>query len=973
MGQQNAYPFGYSCRGLLLAILLMVIGMCVPNLAVAQNSNQWLTKGDQAFAEKEYLKAIDYYGWAEKKSGDWRASLGLANAYRARLDYAQARSYYAKVVSLPNAPINSYFYFGQCLMVNREYTEAEKWFAKYAAAAPLDPRATTFRDLEKLVSEVKRDSGQYEVVPLPINGPWSDFSPAFFRDGILFVSARPHEVGVLHSSTIDNAPLLDLYYSEADTQGKWSKPRPFSEFNSKLNEGPIAWDSLAGMIYLTRNDPQHKKNKEKAAKNGINRLEIQVLSLQDGNWVPGNPFPVNDKQFAVGHPALSADGKQLFFASDMAGGMGGTDLYKVEWNANEGSWSTPINLGPLVNTSENELFPFVDAESQLYFASNGHLGLGGLDIFYVKPNGANGWGRVQNLGYPINSEADDFGMVLNPDGSEGFLSSNRSSEPGDDNIFSFKRFWPRFECTPQTKNNYCFQFWETGVIDADTMPLAYEWDFGDGFKARGLEARHCYKGPGDYLVSLNLIDTVSGYVFLNQTEYLHGVKDIQQVYIDCPDIVGVGQKFDLSSKKSFAAGCQLDQFYWELGDGTKEITAEFRHQFDLPGTYEIKLGVNGSPTSEGDNVCKSCVTKTIEVIPLASLERRLDSIHVEVERQLSEQAKWDRPKVVKDLLAAGERQFDMRDSLLDGNYSVRLQQSPRPIDTHSASFSGLRDLREVRTSTGYEVHAGLERSLQKIAPYFYEGHRAGFEDAIVVVVRDSSKKADGKLQVVQIPAKKTDLGYTLFAADVLDAQGRPLQAEITFEELQTGLNVIKANSDSSGKLEVQLPNGASYAWYLETLDYFPASGMVDLMGVSEAVQGIRRLRNKVTLSSIAELMASGEPIRVNNVFFDFDAATLRPESKRQLDRLSDLLLQYKDYGVFVSAHTDDVGNEDYNLELSHRRANAVLQYLAAKGFSAQRIKSEGFGESKPSIPNDSPENRQFNRRVEFSLYPLKDQ
>jgi outer membrane protein OmpA-like peptidoglycan-associated protein len=954
--------------------LLMLLGFVLifGQPLSGQSVDRWLIKGDQAFAEKEYLKAIDYYGWAEQKTGNWKASLGLANSHRARLQYAQARIHYEKVVAHPDVPINTYFYFGQCLMVAREYAEAEKWFAKYAKEAPLDPRATTFRDLEKLVTAVMRDSAQYDVNPLPINSPWSDFSPAYFQNGILFVSARPNEIGVLHSSTLDDAPLLDLYFAQADTQGQWSKPKPFGELNTKLNEGPLVWDSRRGVIYLTRNDPQHKKNKEKETKKGINRLQIEVLTLQNGTWVSEKPFPVHDKRFAVGHPALSSDGNQLIFASDMPGGMGGTDLYKLTWDETNGMWSLPENLGPVVNTSENELFPYIDAESQLYFASNGHLGLGGLDIFCVKPNGNSGWGRVQNLGYPLNSETDDFGLVLQPDGNEGLLSSNRLSKAGDDNIYSFKRFWPRFECAPQLKNNYCFQFWETGVVDADTMPLAYEWDFGDGFKARGLEARHCYEGPGDYLVSLNLIDTVSGYIFLNQTEYSHPVRDTEQVFIDCPDIVGVGQSFAINSNKSIAAGCELEKFYWELGDGTRETLPEFTHQFDLPGSYEIKLGVDGTALSGEDYLCKSCVTKIVKVIPLASFERRRDSLQLETDRQMAEQAKWDRPQLVQNLLDAGARQFDMRDSLENGNYSVLLQKSSTPIDTRAAAFGNLRDLREVQTPAGYEVHSGLEGSLKKIAPYFFEGHRAGFEDAIVVVVRDSSKTAEGKLKVVQIPAKKTELGYTIFAADVRDAQGNPLQAELTFEELHTGIEVITATADSSGKVEVQLPNGNTYAWYLGTTDYFPASGVMDLIGVSEAVQGPRRIRNKVTLSSIAELMASGAPIRINNVFFDFDAVTLRPESKRQLDRLADLLLQYTDYGVFISAHTDDAGTDNYNLILSRRRANSVLEYLSAKGFSAERVKSEGFGERKPAVANDSPENRQFNRRVEFSLYPLSD-
>jgi outer membrane protein OmpA-like peptidoglycan-associated protein len=951
--------------GILLTCLMLLLTTQING----QNASKWLTKGDQAFAAKQYAKAIDYYEWAEKTDG-WKASLGLANAWRAKMDYAKAAGYYAKVVHQPEAPIATYFYYGQSLMAIRNYPEAEIWFARYAKAAPADPRATTFRGLDKLVAAVMRDSGQYSLNPIPVNSKYSDFSPAFFENGILFVSARPNETGVLHSATIDDAPLLDLYCAFPDSSGKWSKPKVYSQLNSKFNEGPMAFDGLQGILYLTRNDPNHKKNRDKSERQGLNRLQIDVYQLQDGQWQRGEAFPYNNTRYAIGHPALSPDGKVLYFASDMSGGFGGTDLYASQWNEANNEWSQPVNLGPVVNTSENELFPFVDAQSQLYFASNGHLGLGGLDVFTVRQSTEGQWFNVQNLGYPLNTESDDFGMVLNQEGTMGYLSSNRNSAAGDDNIYEFKRNWPRFECAPQLKNNYCFQFWESGVIDADTMPLAYEWDFGDGFKARGLEAWHCYDGPGEYLVSLYLIDTVSGYVFLNQTEYVLTVKDTEQVYIDCPQSVGAGEEFTFSGKKSILEGCQLTNYYWDLGDGNRETLSEFTYSYREPGQYEIRLGVDGDPDAKGELVCKHCVTKTITVLPLAEIQQQRDSVKSARSKALAAQAIWDRSKLVQKLLDAGEKQYDMRDSLQDGKYSVLLQQSTAPINTKSSDFQGLRDLREVRTAEGYEVHSGLEENLQNIAPYFFEGHRAGFEDAIVVVVRDSANPSSPKKEYIQIPAKKTDLGYTLFSANVLDALGNPLKAEITFEELNSGLEVVIATSDSSGKLEVRLPNGSAYAWYLGTSDYFPASGVVDLLGVFESVSGPTLLRNRVTLSSIAELMESGEPIRINNVFFDFDAATLRSESTRQLDRLAELLLQYKDYGVKVESHTDDKGNDNYNLSLSHRRAEAVLQYLARKGFSSERIKSEGFGEAKPAVPNDSPENCQFNRRVEFSLFPL---
>lgn len=949
-------------------ITFLAVAAFAPQL-MAQAENKWVSRGDAAYLTGDYMRAIEYYSWAERKAGNWKASLDIATCYRALMDYEHARDYYAKVVRQPGVPIETYFYYGQSLMTTRNYVEAERWFAKYATAAPNDPRAVVFHDLDRLVAAVMRDSAQYEVKRLPINSKWSDFSPAFYQGGLLFVSARPNEVGILHTSTVNDAPLLDLYFTAPDSSGHWSRPKPFSALNSKLNEGPLVVDTASGTVFLTRNDPAHRKHRDKTARNGLNRLQIEAYFIEKEGLRPCGPLPFNHPRYAVGHPAVSPDGRQLLFASDMPGGFGGTDLYLSQWQ--DGAWGPARNLGAMVNSPEDELFPFMDAAGQLYFASNGHMGLGGLDIFYVPRTSSGEWARVQNLGFPINSEADDFGLILDPSGNGGYFSSNRNADPTDDNVYAFKRYWPRFECAPQIKNSYCFEFWESGVIDADSVPLAYEWNFGDGYKARGLVTHHCYDGPGTYHVELNLIDTLLNFLFLNQTEYELVVQDTEQVYIDCPDRIGVGQAFEVNAEKSVHQGCAIEKYFWEMGDGFRETASRFIHSYDLPGTYEIRLGVTGSPNEAGDLVCKTCITKTVEVMPLTELKLHLDSVQTARQQRLDAQSQWKHPALVENLLDVGEKIYDLRDSAQKGQYSVKLMRTTEPIDPRSAAFKGIRDLREVRTAQGYEIYSGLEDSLERIRPYFVEAHEQGFDDAVVVVVRDSLAEAGRPKRSFKIPAKKTDTGYTLFAGEVRDPSGQPLQAEITFEDLEKGLEVFRAKADSLGRVKFHLPNGNVYIWNATLQDYFPVSGYLDLLAASEAPSGVFTFREKITLREISELMASGEPIRVNNIFFDFDSDRIRPESKRQLDQLGSLLVEYPDFGVVVMAHTDDWGNDHYNMDLSRRRASSVVRYLIMVGYDVSKIRWEGHGESKPAVPNDTAAHRQFNRRVEFRFYPLK--
>lgn len=949
---------------------LLLLGCCLGwSAATAQNPSKWCDLGDRALEQGDYRRAIECYEWADRKGTDLRAAAGLGRCWRALMDYGRAGTYYARLVEQEGAPVETYFYYGQCLMAQRKYADAERWFARYTAAAPGDQRAAAFRDLDRLVAAVMGDSTQYEVQRLPINGPQSDFSPCYLDGMVLFATSRSREVGVIHRSTVNDAPLLDIYSTLPDTQGHWSKPKPYDALNTKLNEGPMAYDSLTGTLYITRNDPNHQRNKDKGARRGLNRLEIQAYSRMEGQWVAGKPLPFNNHRYAVGHPALSPDGNQLYFASDMPGGFGAADLYVS--TLEDGAWGSPVNLGPGINTAGNELFPFVDSSSQLYFASDGHVGLGGLDVFTVGRTGAGNWGRVQNLGYPLNSSSDDFGLVLAAGGNSGLLSSNRGDDPQDDNIYAFRRFWPRFECVPQLKNNYCYFYYESGVLDADSMPLAYEWDFGDGFRARGLEARHCYDGPGTYTVQLNLVDTLLSYLFLTQTEYTLKVSDTEQVFIDAPDRIAVGSAFTVSAAKSVLAGCSLEQWFWEMGDGHREMEQTFTYQYDSPGTYEIKLGVQGNPEDDGNLVCKACVTKTIEVMPLPDFQHLSDSVAAERQRALDRQAAWRHSELAEQLLDSGATVVDLRDSLkASHSYSVLVSRGKELIDRLSPRVAQLRDLNVVRRGDEFELYSGRSDSLAGIRPYFVEAHQQGFDDAVVVLIDDPSDVPAAGKQYVSIPAKRTELGYTLFSGQVAGPDGTPLEAEVTFEDLETGVEVFRGKSDSLGRVEVKLPNGNTYVWSAEIKDYFPASGYLDLVSAASAPGGTIRLRERIAMRTMTDVLESGEPVRINNIFFDFDSDHLRPESRHQLDRLSTLLNEYPDFGVTVQAHTDDVGNDAYNLDLSRRRAASVVKYMEATGLSSSRLHSQGYGESVPAVSNDTAEHRQFNRRVEFTFFPI---
>ncbi len=275
----------------------------------------------------------------------------------------------------------------------------------------------------------------YKVEVLPakeINTRALEFSPEYYRDGIVFVSSRPRSGG-LKDKSIDEA-FFDLYYAPFDKDGWPVQPVPFSAaVNSAYHEGPVSISASGDLLFFTRNNLR-----DGARTKGKDIQNVQkIFEARRGpeDWIQIRELPFNSDSFSVLHPALSADGTRLFFASDMPGGYGGMDLYMVERIGSE--WSAPINLGPDVNTTRNEAFPFVHVNGDLYFASNGHKGLGGYDIFLTRQGGKK-WNKPVHLGEPLNSREDDLGLVLAPHGHEGFFTSNRLGGRRKDEIFRIR-------------------------------------------------------------------------------------------------------------------------------------------------------------------------------------------------------------------------------------------------------------------------------------------------------------------------------------------------------------------------------------------------------------------------------------------------------------------------------------------------------------------------------------------------------
>ena len=307
---------------------------------------------------------------------------------------------------------------------------------------------------------------KFEIDNLTINSNYSDFSPMFYNeDEVVFASSKDSSFYNTRRYKWNDQPYLDLFVAKVNEESQQLKDAlKFSKkINTKYHEASVTFSPDNETMYFTRNNYGKKLKRDQ---NGINHLKIYRSRKIDGEWAEAEEVSFNSDDYSTGHPALSKDGKQLYFVSDMPGSIGETDIFVVDV-MEDGSFSAPKNLGPEINTEQKEMFPFINNE-KLYFSSNGHVGLGGLDIFEVAFDAESGFLEVRNVGKPINSEKDDFSFIVNEDTQKGYFASNRDGGKGDDDIYSFKTL--EVEEVPANENAIAGIV--TELITGELMPNA---------------------------------------------------------------------------------------------------------------------------------------------------------------------------------------------------------------------------------------------------------------------------------------------------------------------------------------------------------------------------------------------------------------------------------------------------------------------------------------------------------------------
>jgi len=407
-------------------------------------STMYSQRGKVRQADKEY-KNLAYIKTSEillevakggYKSVDLFQKLG--NSFYFNNKNEDAAKWYGELMAM-DAIIDPEYYFryAQSLKSIENYTESDKWMQKFADSKSDDLRGKSFSSTVDYLVKIEAVSRDFEVYNMDLNTEFSDFGTVQYKDQFVFASTRDSE-GKIYKW--NEQPYLELYKATKEDDGGYSKVVKFdNKINTKYHESTASFTSDDKVMYFTRNNYFNKRLKKD--KEGVNRLQLYKAQLQeDGSWGDVISVQFNSKNYSVAHPSINIYDKKLYFASDMPGTYGNSDLYVVSINS-DGTLGIPTNLGASVNTEGSETFPYVNSKGDLFFSSNGFSGLGGLDVYMIKDFEKKYESHelliVENLGRPINSSKDDFGYYENLGTKEGFFSSNRLGGKGDDDIYSF--------------------------------------------------------------------------------------------------------------------------------------------------------------------------------------------------------------------------------------------------------------------------------------------------------------------------------------------------------------------------------------------------------------------------------------------------------------------------------------------------------------------------------------------------------
>ena len=540
-----------------LIILLSLLCLCLDADLYAQRRNP-AKNADLAFGRKQYIQAADRYKKAYKKSKRdkserARISYQMGECYRLIGLTKRAEPYYRRVLKTdyPNTHPEVYLNLAETYKMNNKFKEALECYETYSQLVPDDPRGPLGIETTNQIQDWMDNPSRYQLTELKkINSKNSDFGAIWTSTNyneIIFTSSRKGATGG-EKEDITGQDFTDFWSSKQDRKGEWSTPVLADEgenINTDDSDGAGCMNATYAKLYFTRCQAgEHRKN----------GCQIMVASKSGGSFSNARPVEIAtvDTLDIVGHPAISGDELILYFAAERKGGFGGKDIWVSTRKTTSEPFGRPFNLGENINTAGDEVFPFLRNDTTLYFSSNGHGGMGGLDVFVTTIDTAGNWGKPVNLKYPMNSTGDDFAVCFHPTQEKGFVSSNRGNGRGIDNIYYFEEPSIKFTFSGTVKDENTLQYVSNATVrfvgsDGSVMSTRTSEKGYFNFSESQVNKNTTYDITIDKenYFTLNATETTVGLEFSKDFEKEYTIKPIPEEPIMLPDILYDLGKWDL--------------------------------------------------------------------------------------------------------------------------------------------------------------------------------------------------------------------------------------------------------------------------------------------------------------------------------------------------------------------------------------------------------------------------------------------
>ena len=989
-----------------------------------------IKRADNYYEKGQYSKALPQYKKEIKKSGSSKAVERLADCFWETKKYYEAEAYFSKLSRGDKIHPSYFFYYGLSLYNVGKIKEAYRQFYIYSEMQPMEKKG--FEYLEKCdhIKYLQTLQKQYEVFNVEdLNTSNSEFSPSYFKNSLLFTAERRGSFLNFRKNKL-NKPYLDIYYSSfnknINRESFYNLVKLPRHINTKYDDGPACFNGLNNQMIFTR------KEKNKGDVNTTSKLYVIKMEMNNkmekNKWEKPENFKFNSDSYSVSSPSLSHDGQFLYFASDMPGGYGGMDIYVCERWRGRKQWTDPVNLGPDVNTVGDENFPYLRSDGTLYFSSDNHKGYGGLDVFsatFVNDK----WTNITNVGSPINSTTNDFGIIFADDFKSGFFSSDRVGGKGRDDLY-------RFDVTmkyrsidgrilySETKLDPAINTKILLVSDVDTIS-EFTTDSSGYFRFNNLLPDVAYQIKMDeqdsnfisfynyFLMdendSISLLYLAQSYEdFVYQTLPAEEIK-IEKVDDEDRTTLHIAGNIFIGDDLSPLSNAQLNL----LSTGGNKIDSTKTNVFgsfvftSVPKdeSVEIKVGDNENLPGNTKITLTNSEGKEL-IVTQTDASGKFDFKFLSGDENILSMEK------------TADTDFDISGKLLAGDGTNRpivnskvdmLSETGQVLKSTKTDSSGWFGFKKLNKDDNYLF------GLDETDPQLKGLKKVLFTDEEGTVKSEILSDKDGKFRfrylaqeyhtLEKMEVKDTELKIDIKGKLLSDDKNSSPIAQTKIDLLnEDGAKLDSTITNNEGSFEFSgLPVNENYVFSLDDKDT-KIAGNTKIILTDEAGNKVKELKadaegkfrykllpadytkmgkmyvedpwlDIASLSS--QVLQKVDSFTITeSIYYETGAWEILPEAKKTLNKIIIIMKNDSSLAIKFASHTDSRASDAFNLRLSKKRSEEIVSYFIASGISTDRVLGIGLGETKlinhckNAVPCTEEQHAQ-NRRAEFKVYRRK--